>query len=229
MVARMSATAKGNPFLVSGSDRLVIDYPWGLNAEQIERLLECCGKERPFPYAEGVLESKLIEKLRIKSWERDEKSYLDKKCAKKIKYLLIGISCHPSICTPRMREIIETSPTFKGEVPVKRTEVVTLGNNEVTIINGDHEDVSPLAREEEVKTDILSNLLDKTQMVLDQLTLAKTKRMSGSQMTRSVEGLVHSYTLFKGEVKATPIHVNIGKLTLNQKRELSQNLGSKDK
>ena len=127
--------SKGNPFLVSGSDRLVIDYPWGINAEQVERLLECCGKERPFPYGEGVLESHLQDKLRIKSWETDEKSYLDKKCAKKVKYLMMGLSCHPAICTQRMKDIIENSPVLKGEVSLKnRTEVVALGNNEVTVL-----------------------------------------------------------------------------------------------
>ena len=86
-----------------------------------------------------------------------------------------------------------------------------------------------MAREENVKTDILANLLDKTQMILDQLTLNKVKRLNASQITRSVEGLVHSYSLFKGEVKATPIHVNINTLNLAQKRELSLNLGNKDK
>lgn len=219
---------KGNPFLRASADRLLIDYPWGFNEDQVERLLVACGKVRPFPYAEGVMESGLNDKMGIKAWETDEKDYLDKKCKKKVKYLLMGLRIHPAICTPKMRDAIKASPVLSDEVELGKVEVVALGNNQVSVINGKNDEVSPLAREESTKTDILGGLLDKTQMILDQLTLGRVKRMSGSQMTRSLEGLVKSYTIFKGEVKATPIQVNIGRLTLNQKRDLSRDLGNKD-
>lgn len=224
----MAKEFKGNPFLQTGTDRLIVDYPWEFNEEQVERLLECCGKDREFPYAEGVTESKLTQKMGFKSWEEGEKDYFNKKCKKKVKYLIMGLRAHPAICTPRMREIIKDSKVLNDGIEIAKTEIVALGNQEVTVINGSDEEARPMVREETVKTDILEQLLDKTVMILDQITLGRVKKMSGSQMTRSIEGLVKSYTIFKGEVKATPIHVNIGRLTLNQKRELSRDLGNKE-
>jgi hypothetical protein len=217
----------GNPYL--GSWKKVGGFPWKLTEQEVVTLLSLLSKAlegEQYPYLLAVTRSGLANKMKLRKYEQETGRKGNLKCWSKIKYLMDGLNHHPGLMTTNLRTLIEGTPDLAKMYQHKTYEVVKpVTGNEVMILNKSDGQVSPLVHEEETKTNIMENILDKMQIVLDNISVKKIQSSNFGALSKGLENLMKSYQMFKGEVGSkTLMQVNIGNLTLEQKRDLSRNM-----
>jgi hypothetical protein len=227
-----SHNPNGNPYL--GSWKVVGGYPWKLTEQEVVSMFALLAhslKDEQFPYLMAVLRSGLADKMKMRKYEQEFSRKGNLKAFNKIRYLMSGLNHHPGLMTTDLRTLIEGTPELSRMYEHKRYEVIKpITGNEVMILNKADGQVSPLVHEEETKTDIMENILDKMQIVLDNITVKKIQLSNFGALSKGLENLMKSYQMFKGEVGSkTLMQVNIGNLTLEQKRDLSRDMAVKNK
>jgi len=230
-IKKKSNNPKGNPFITNW--KKVGGYPWKITEQEVVTLFSLLAHSlsegEKFPYLMAVLRSGLADKMRIRKYEQEFSRKGNLRSFDKIRYLMTGLNAHPGLMTTDMRTVIEGTPELSKMYTHKSYEVVKpVTGNEVMILNKSDGQVSPLVHEEETKTSIMENILDKMQIVLDNITVSKIKASNFSGLSKGLENLMKSYQMFKGEVGSkTLMQVNIGNLTLEQKRDLSRDMATK--
>ena len=225
---KKSNNPNGNPYLTSW--KTLGGYPWKLNDHEIVVLLTMINEElrnaNDFPYVKAVLHSGLADKMKVRKHDQDETRHGNLVCLKKIQYLTQALNQHPGLMTTDIRTMLEGMPQLGVVYSHKQYEVIKNPNgNEVMVLNKSDEQISPLVREEALKTDIMENILDKMTIIMDSMTLKKIQSAQLGTLSKSLESLMKSYQMFKGEVGSkTLMQVNIGTMNLEQKRELSRNM-----
>jgi hypothetical protein len=218
----------GNPFLSQGKG--VLGYPWDLREKEVTALLASLDETKENPCLNAIKESSLMRKLGIRSYEYSHPEVGEKKANSKVRYLMIALSQHPSLVTKEMKETIGQKESLKKLYVERRFEIVKKPAGDVMILNHQDSEVTPLAKEEEIKIDIMENMLDKMQIILNNLSPRKIQVSSLGTLSKSLENLMKSYTMFKGEIGPRTFNqININNLNLQQKKELSLKMGQAKK
>lgn len=221
-------------------------YPWKLTEDEIATLLESVPKESlaDLETQDSIIaaNSKTKPKKKYRFLEIFEKANLTHKVGltnlvnradanklahKKFRALSTMLQQRPALQTNRIKEAIAMSPFLEEFFQSPRMTVVPVTEDK-GIIAVSPSDLSPLAKQETIKMQLLEEVLSKMQMVTASIDLTKIKRSNLQQLTSSLSNLVKVYQSFKGDSSPSSIvQVNIKHMTLEQKRELSQKTAEK--
>jgi len=218
----------GNPFLSQGER--VLGYPWGLREKEVMKIFENIKPEENNFWIKSIKDTKICRKLGIRNYYIKHEEEGDKRAFQKVRYLMIVLSQHPSLVTQEMKKVIQDNESLKKLYVERKFEIVKKPTGDVLILNKQDSEVTPLAREEEIKIDIMENMLDKMQIILNNLSVRKIQVSSLGTLSKSLENLMKSYTMFKGEIGPRTFNqININNLNLEQKKELSLKMGQPKK
>ncbi len=218
----------GSPYLSPSSGKGLIELPWGLSPQDLEIIFESGPRgnidslQVDYPYLEIIGRAGMARKLGLEKLVN--KGQGNKKAYQKIKYLVQVLNRHPGFYTPKLKETIKDSEFWSKFLATRSFSVVKSNDQEILKIQATPRSLeeSPLGRLETIKTEMHEELLDKMQMILRSLTSGKIARAEMGQLTKGLENLMKVYQMFKGEARAGKlIQINIGSMTLQQKKEAS--------
>lgn len=215
-----------DPFIAASTGKGMITIPWSLKERDLELLLEAGPQGQveeimeETPYLSIFERAGLDEKLQLRNLVN--KTEANKKAYQKLRYLAIVLTKNPGLYTQTMRELIEGSPFWTKFLISKRMDLVKSTGQTLLQVLPKEVEMSPLGREETIKTEIQEELINKIQMTLRSLTASKISKAEMGTLTKGLENLMKVYSLFKGEGNGGKfLQINIGKMTLAEKREAS--------
>ena len=222
-----------------------LNIPWGIKEVEVEKMLLECPREK-FWIGDNPLDIKPefnVSRLYIDIFVRSGMSekagftyYLtnvdvaqgNRLARNKFAYLMRLLKQHPSLLSINAKQIIASSEFLRYVMGDKYIKYMPIkgSKSKASIAVLSSNNISPLARQEIVKQDIMENLLDRMQQVVHEMTVNKIKSSNLGTLSKAMENMVKTYNMFKGEsAPSALIQVNIKNMTLQEKRELSSKLG----
>ena len=213
-------------------DELLVErsvFPWNLTENEVydilKRFVDLFDSKQPNCYLRTFTETKTQDKVVLRPYYLQNIAKGNDKAYQKFRWMIGYLKQHPSLVTGKVNDAIEGSETLKKIFETRRIVLQPAGDNQVAVTIAEDSNLTPLAREELLKTGIMSKIVDRIDAMLDSMSGQKIHRSSLGTLSRGLENLIKSYSMFKSEgVTNNFVQVNIGKMNLEQKRELSVNM-----